>query len=524
MSTTEATITDSVRLTPVLKALDLPEDLDEVRGSATVAARRPSPILRRLLVGVDAVAAISGWAATLLVVGGLDVEAAVGGAGELSVLALLAAVTILAIASQRLYLARVCTIRAVEIVRLGRAAVIAGVASLLLPRVLPIELHTETAVIGAASAFLLLLVGRGGFRHWLAAGRKEGRFVRSIAVVGANDEAADLCKLVKDHPELGFRLAGIVGSPSEELGDVPPAPILGSLDRALDAVRNAGVSGVIVAASSMPPAQLNHLIRQFLRNGVHVQLSSGLRGIGHRRLLAQPLAYEPLFYVEPLKLASWQLHVKRVLDIVFTVTGGLLILPVVLLAALAVKLQDRGPVFYRQQRIGRHGKPFTIVKFRTMIPDADKLYMDLARTRAGRDGPLIKLADDPRRTKVGRILERTSIDELPQLLNVLRGEMSLVGPRPAQQSEVDAFDQELLARLEVLPGITGLWQVEARDNPHFSAYRRYDLFYLENWSVSLDLAILVATVQRVLLRGTELLTPRKRVEMASSLQLRLSSE
>ena len=513
MSTTEATISDSVRLTPVLKALGVDD------APVPLARHQPSPMLRRLLVGVDAVAVILGWGGALLAVGGLEADVASEGVAHLSVAVLLAAISILAVASQRLYLARVCTIRAVEIVRLGRAAAIAGIASLLLPRVLPVELGTETAVVGAAATFLLLLVGRGGYRHWLQAGRKEGRFVRPVIIVGCNDEAADLCKLVKDHPELGFRLAGLVGTPSDELGE-PPAPILGDLRDALRAVQAAGVSGVIVAASSIPPAELNHLIRLFLRNGIHVQLSSGLRGIGHRRLRAQPLAYEPLFYVEPLKLASWQLRVKRVIDIVFTLAGGVVILPVCALAALAVKLQDRGPVFYKQTRVGRHGVPFTIVKFRTMIPNADRLYVDLAQTRAGRDGPLIKLADDPRRTRVGRILERTSIDELPQLLNVLRGEMSLVGPRPAQQSEVDAFDQELLARLEVLPGITGLWQVEARDNPHFSAYRRYDLFYLENWSVSLDLAILVATVQRVLLRGTELFVPSKRVEMAQALQLK----
>lgn len=515
MSTSEAALQDTVRLTSVLKALD---DVSAEVASQPLTGTAPS-LLRRLLVAADSVAVLAGWALALVFAGGQDIDASLRGVDGVAVLALLAAITILAITSQRLYLARICTIRAVEIVRLGRAAAIAGVAALLLPRVLPVEFDTRTAVVGAASVFLLLLVGRGGFRHWLQAGRKEGRFVRPVIVVGANDEAADLCKLVKDHPELGFRLAGMVGSATAELGEVPPAPILGSLDGALRAVQAAGVSGVIVAASSIPPAQLNSLIREFLRHGIHVQLSSGLRGIGHRRLLAQPLAYEPLFYVEPLKLASWQLHVKRVIDIALTLAGGLLILPVVLLAALAVKLQDRGPVFYRQQRIGRHGVPFTIVKFRTMIPDADKLYLDLAVTRAGRDGPLIKLADDPRRTRVGRILERTSIDELPQLLNVLRGEMSLVGPRPAQESEVRAFDQELLARLEVLPGITGLWQVEARDNPHFSAYRRYDLFYLENWSVSLDLAILVATIQRVLLRGTELLVPRKRAEMAAALRL-----
>ena len=516
MSATEVSMREAVRLTPVLKAVGAAAD-DVI----TSPAHRPSPLLRRLLVGVDAAAVSAAWGGTLLFVGGLEVPATATRFAGLSVLALLAAVSILAVASQRLYLARVCTVRAVEIERLGRAAAIAGLVSLVLPRVLPIELRTDTVMVGVAAMFTLLLIGRGGYRHWLQMGRKEGRFVRPVIVVGCNGESADLCKLVKDHPELGFRLAGVVGPRPDDIGEAP-APILGSLENAVDVVRAAGVSGVIVAASSIEPRQLNVLIRDFLRHGIHVQLSSGLRGIGHRRLRAQPLAYEPLFYVEPLKLAPWQLRLKRIIDLALTLTGGVLILPVIVGAALAVKLQDRGPVFYKQTRIGRHGVPFTIIKFRTMIPNADRLYVNLAETQAGRDGPLIKLAADPRRTRVGRILERTSIDELPQLLNVLKGEMSLVGPRPAQESEVRQFDQELLARLEVLPGITGLWQVEARDNPHFSAYRRYDLFYLENWSVSLDLAILVATIQRVVLRGAELLVPSRRVEMGAALKVAVS--
>jgi lipopolysaccharide/colanic/teichoic acid biosynthesis glycosyltransferase len=247
----------------------------------------------------------------------------------------------------------------------------------------------------------------------------------------------------------------------------------------------------------VPSDELNRVTRTLLRRNVHVHLSSGLRGIDHRRIRALPLAHEPLFYLEAQSLAPWQRWVKRAIDV--TVSGVLLVLlsPLLLVSAIAVKLGDGGPVFFRQARVGQGGVPFTLLKLRTMIPDAEEHLVDVS-VHNQRTGPLFKLARDPRRTRVGHVLERTSIDELPQLINVLRGEMSLVGPRPALQHEIDEFDDELLDRLNVVPGITGLWQVEARDNPEFDVYRRLDLFYVENWSVSLDLAIMLATAQAVL--------------------------
>src|SRR5207237_5267307 len=156
----------------------------------------------------------------------------------------------------------------------------------------------------------------------------------------------------------------------------------------------------------------------------------------------------------------------------------------------------RGPVSVVQPLFGQEGTPSTILKRRTMATDAEDRLADLVEKNQ-REGVLFKLADDPRVTKIGRVLRATSLDELPQLINVARGDMSLVGPRPALPIEVAQFDEELLARQRVRPGITGLWQVEARDSSSFQAYQRLDLFYVENWSVSLDLAILLSTVQTV---------------------------
>jgi exopolysaccharide biosynthesis polyprenyl glycosylphosphotransferase len=215
---------------------------------------------------------------------------------------------------------------------------------------------------------------------------------------------------------------------------------------------------------------------------------------------ALPIAHQPLLYVEAPSLSPLQLGFKRAFDA--SVAAFLLVVtaPVLGLIALLVKTEDRGPVLFRQQRVGRDGVEFEMLKFRSMCVDAEAKLAALRATNE-RHGPLFKMdGADPRVTRIGRFLRATSLDELPQLLNVLRGDMSLVGPRPALASEVAEFPAELRARHQVRPGITGLWQVEARDNPSFEAYRRLDLFYVENWSLALDLIILLGTVEQVLLR------------------------
>jgi exopolysaccharide biosynthesis polyprenyl glycosylphosphotransferase len=354
-------------------------------------------------------------------------------------------------------------------------------------------------------AFAFLACARSAYGDWLRAGRSRGRFSRPVLVVGSNDEAVDLCHLIDSHPEVGYRVCGLVGDPGE-IRSRTDLPCLGSLDDVVSVVEASGVNGVIVAASAVPSAQLNRTIRALMRAGVHVHLSSGLTGIDYRRVRSLPLAHEPLFYLEPLAPSQGELALKRALDIVLASIGLLLSLPVLLAAALIVKLSDRGPVLYRHERVGQGAKPFTIYKLRTMVVGAEERLDEVRRSNQRFDGPLFKADLDPRVTRIGRFLRTTSIDELPQLFNVLNGTMSLVGPRPALPTEVAQFDDELLTRLQVKPGITGLWQVEARDNPSFYVYRRLDLFYLENWSVGLDLAILLGTFQAVVGRSMRALT------------------
>jgi lipopolysaccharide/colanic/teichoic acid biosynthesis glycosyltransferase len=190
---------------------------------------------------------------------------------------------------------------------------------------------------------------------------------------------------------------------------------------------------------------------------------------------------------------------KRAVDFLLSAIGLIVLAPVFLVAAIAIKLDSRGPVFFKQRRIGKHLKPFNMLKFRTMVVDAEARLAALEQENQ-RKGPLFKLDVDPRVTRIGRFLRASSLDELPQLINVIKGEMSLVGPRPALPAEVAEFPIELRERHRVRPGITGLWQVEARDNPSFDAYQRLDLFYVENWSLALDLVVMLGTAEQLLLR------------------------
>jgi lipopolysaccharide/colanic/teichoic acid biosynthesis glycosyltransferase len=187
-----------------------------------------------------------------------------------------------------------------------------------------------------------------------------------------------------------------------------------------------------------------------------------------------------------------------------------MVAPLLLAVAVLIKLEDRGPVLYRSERAGRNGVPIMVLKLRTMVPNASRMMSQVTALNERRDGPLFKAANDPRVTRIGRFLRATSIDELPQLWNVLNGTMSLVGPRPALFSEVDQFDEEFHRRHQMRPGLTGLWQIEARDNPSFSAYRRLDLTYIDNWSLALDFNILATTFHAVVVRALRVILPRSR--------------
>ncbi|KMO84413.1 putative sugar transferase EpsL [Mycolicibacterium chubuense] len=212
----------------------------------------------------------------------------------------------------------------------------------------------------------------------------------------------------------------------------------------------------------------------------------------------RPVAGLPLIHVEKPQYHGAKRFQKRLFDIMFSSSVLLVGLPVLGIVALAVKLTSRGPVFYKQERIGLDGQPFQMIKFRTMVDGADKLVGNLAALNESDGGVLFKIRQDPRVTSVGRILRKYSIDELPQFINVLKRDMSVVGPRPPLASEVKTYDDYARRRLLVRPGITGLWQISGRSDLTWEDSVRLDLFYVENWSMISDLLIAIKTVKAIL--------------------------
>jgi exopolysaccharide biosynthesis polyprenyl glycosylphosphotransferase len=481
-------------------------DASPSAGSAAVSGN-----LRALLVAIDVAGAVVAWTAALVLLHPSETPGEEAFGTRMGIALALVVVTVALIAREHLYLSRVCQVRAHEIGGLVRVGVVCAAAALVVGETLNVALHPGTAFAGGLCVVVVLAVLRGGYRTWLRACRGRGQCTRDIVVVGTNEEALDLSRLFIEQPEIGYRVVGAFGSEEEWRAHATPVPWLGPTDAAAGALRRSG-SGAVVVASGLSSGALNRAVHELVGQHTHVFVSTGIRNVGHDRLRAVPLCHEPFFYVEEHSPTRLQAAAKRTFDLVTASALLVLALPVLVCAAAAIKLGDRGPVLFRQQRVGLGGARFEMLKLRTMVADASEQLSAIAGSNERRDGPLFKVTDDPRVTRAGRFLRATSIDELPQLVNVLRGEMSLVGPRPALPAEVAAFDDELLARLNVRPGITGLWQVEGRDNPSFHVYRRLDLYYVENWSISLDAAILWTTATSIMGRlfaTIAALVPRK---------------
>ena len=472
-------------------------------------------MLFAVLVGLDSLAALFAWTLAYSVVA--VPSRGVGGVGHLVLTLALSAITLVMCATQALYRARTSVVRSVETLALLRASASTGVVALAAGQVFE-SITLAVAVTGAVASFVTLRLGRSAFTSWVAGQRRRGHFVRSVILIGANEEAARIAGILRDHPEVGYSIAGVAGDRDEYQDAGFVEPWVGPVAAALFAARAQSVTGCIIAPTAVDAASSNRLAREMLAQGFHVQMTSGLSRVDQRRLRVQHMMHEPIIYVEPANAPRWARIAKRAIDVVVAGTTLVFVAPVLAAVALAVRLSSPGPIIFRQQRVGRHGELFTVYKFRTMVADAEDQLEELIEHNQ-RSGPLFKLARDPRVTPMGGLLRKTSLDELPQLFNVLHGEMSLVGPRPALETEVAEFDDELRGRLSMLPGITGLWQIEARDNPSFDAYRRLDLFYVENWSIGLDLVILGRTAFAVGARALRMLLPRRRGDVSMTATL-----
>lgn len=352
-----------------------------------------------------------------------------------------------------------------------------------------------------------LTTNRWCWRRIVERQRRDGKCQSSVLVVGSDEAAASLAASLSEGATAGYQVVGLC-TPGGEIGSGGVLgtrgmafPVVG-VDRAVvDAVLATGADTVAIAPTEdLGPVELRRLMWDLDGLGVDLIVTPGLIDVAGHRIgtrLVEGMAM--LDIEEPLysRANSWG---KRLFDVVFASTALLVAALPLLVAAVAVRATSPGPVFYRSQRIGMNGVPFDMIKFRSMYVDAEDKLAALMAEHGG-DQLFFKVKNDPRVTSAGRILRKFSIDELPQFLNVLRGEMSVVGPRPQVRREVDAYDDMVRRRLSVRPGVTGLWQVSGRSDLAVEAAIRLDLSYVENWSMYQDLLIIAKTLPAVV-RGT----------------------
>lgn len=341
------------------------------------------------------------------------------------------------------------------------------------------------------------LFGRGLVRLFQKWQRSRGMLERRVLVVGTDASALDLADYAERvSGSASLVIAGFVSVPGHR-SSIDPNRIVGSVDELADLVEFYGAVEVLVSPSIGVGAGFEDVVASL--DGVRVELlaAPGALGFLPSRITVQSLGDRPMLHLERSELLPWAKAVKRVMDLVLGIPLILLTLPLIMLCAIAIRLDSRGPAFFRQPRAGNDAAAFKIWKLRTMVVDAEAQRKAVIAATEG-DVRLFKSAIDPRVTRVGRFLRKSSLDELPQLFNVVSGQMSLVGPRPPIFEEVDGYSSTVRRRLHVKPGMTGLWQVKGRHELSFDDYIEQDLLYVQNWSLALDLAILFRTIPAVL--------------------------
>ncbi|MCD2190237.1 sugar transferase [Actinomycetospora soli] len=349
-------------------------------------------------------------------------------------------------------------------------------------------------------AGLLSMAGRYTLRRWLHQARKRGRGLLPVLAIGTEESVRDLIERTRRVAHIGWVVTGActpTGLGEEGQGHVAGVPVIGDLDSLPASVRT-GRFGVVAVAQTpgWSPKRLHRLAWDLEGTGSELVVDPGLMEVAGPRLHVAPVDGLPLLRLTEPRLSGVPRIGKLLFDRAASIALVLALAPVFLLIALFVKL-DGGPVFYRQTRVGLRGRTFRMVKFRSMVPDADRLRAQVVAGGNDGSGPLFKLRRDPRVTRIGSMLRRYSLDELPQLFNVVGGSMSLVGPRPPLPGEVDAYSDAAKRKFLVRPGMTGLWQVSGRSDLSWEESVRLDLRYVENWSPAMDLVILWKTVSAV---------------------------
>jgi exopolysaccharide biosynthesis polyprenyl glycosylphosphotransferase len=367
------------------------------------------------------------------------------------------------------------------------------------------ELSRGYVLAALPEALLLSLLGRRLLRSWLFRRRLAGEGLQRVLVVGHADAVAHLVERLAREPWHGLVAVGACLPPGQDDDGGEPVdalgiPVVGDHASILQAVTTFDVEAVAVTSH---PDLYGHTLRRLAwsleERGVDLIVSPGIVEVSGPRLSIRPIAGLSLLHLERPATTGARMVAKRILDRLFAIVLCVLALPVMAAAAFAVRLSSPGPVLFRQSRIGVDGQAFQMLKFRTMVADAEARQAPLEAVNEGNE-ILFKIRNDPRVTPIGAVLRRFSIDELPQLWNVVRADMSLVGPRPPLPREVAAYSDDATRRLRVRPGITGLWQVSGRSDLSWEESLRLDLSYVDNWSLALDASILWRTARAVLSR------------------------
>lgn len=352
--------------------------------------------------------------------------------------------------------------------------------------------------VGLLTILLLALV-RGAEGFALAYLRKKGVGIRRVVIVGAGEVGRTVMRTIVARPDLGYRVVGFVDdNPNKGYTDIGRFKALGPLDNLPAILDEERPDEVIITLPWMYHRKIMGIVRDCERRNVRARIVPDLFQMSLTQVNVEDLGGVPLIGVRTVSISKGALLVKRLIDVTVAVVGLLLCAPLFGLIALAIRLDSPGPVIFRQTRVGLRGRHFEMYKFRSMHVGAQE-QQDMLADLNEADGPIFKIRDDPRLTRVGRFLRRLSLDELPQLVNVLRGEMSLVGPRPPIPAEVEKYQEWHKKRLEAPPGMTGLWQVSGRSRLPFDEMVLLDIYYIENWSLWLDFKILMRTIPKVLL-------------------------
>ncbi|KQO95458.1 polyprenyl glycosylphosphotransferase [Leifsonia sp. Leaf264] len=368
-----------------------------------------------------------------------------------------------------------------------------------------LDLARGYILIAFPLGIVVLLFSRWLWRQWLDVQRRRGAYVSTVVLIGSPASVATVGRELQRTPQAGYKVIGVCIPEGHRDTTLPGTgfTVLGDLDDALLAMERVGADTLVIASADQLPADRVRELSWGLDPGrQHLVVAPSLVDIGGPRIHTRPVAGLPLIHVETPRYEGRKLFAKRTFDIIGSAFLLILLSPLLVFVMIAVKVTSRGPIFYRQERIGLNGDPFDMLKFRSMVVDADAQLADLLAAQGTHDRPLFKVKNDPRLTRIGSFLRKYSIDELPQLFNVFIGNMSLVGPRPQREGEVALYDSAARRRLLVQPGMTGLWQVSGRSNLSWDDSVRLDLYYVENWSLTNDVVLLWRTLRAVMRPGT----------------------